>query len=506
MRRALSTAGRRLSRCRTQGGVVGGGGVLLAARRDIPSSAQEGGGGGGARTALSPASLSYLLVGGGEWSRAMPTLPPSWAMGCATGWHVQSGFPTCIHEEKDGQPQSNPSSSSSSSLQSPRCLISSKAENTIVPTRRRGYSSSASQNGEESSGGSSATTSTTTATSSSSSSSSSHADGGKEADEERDEEPQSQSPSQSPRTTTEWTTTPEAENTWVDRVLPSSTVPYAKLVRLDRPIGTYLLAWPCFWSIALAAPAGAFPDPYLLSLFGAGSLLLRGAGCTVNDLWDRDIDKLVARTRNRPIASGAISPLNALVFLSGQLAAGLAILLQLNDFSKALGASSLALVAAYPLMKRVTDWPQAFLGLTFNWGALLGYAAVHGSLDPTVVLPLYASGVTWTLMYDTVYAHQDKEDDAKVGVRSTALLFGEDTKKYLAGFGAASVAGLCASGAAAGLTWPFYAGVGAAATHLTWQIADVDLDDRDDCAAKFKSNSVYGGIVFAAIVAGKLAG
>lgn len=302
-----------------------------------------------------------------------------------------------------------------------------------------------------------------------------------------------------------WTTTPEAENTWVDRALPSSVVPYAKLVRLDRPVGAHLLAWPCFWSIAIAAPSGGLPDPYLLSLFGVGSLLLRGAGCTVNDLWDRDIDKRVVRTRNRPIASGAVSPLSALAFLSGQLGAGLVVLLQLNDFSKVLGASSLALVAAYPLMKRVTDWPQAFLGLTFNWGALLGWAAVHGSLDPHVVLPLYASGVTWTLLYDTVYAHQDKEDDVDAGVRSTALLFGDDTKRYLTGFGGASAVGLCAAGAAAGLGWPFYAGVGAAATHLAWQVATVDLDDREDCAAKFKSNSVYGGIVFASIVAGKLA-
>ena len=214
---------------------------------------------------------------------------------------------------------------------------------------------------------------------------------------------------------------PEAERTWVDETLPPYAVPYAKLVRLDRPAGVYLLAWPCLWSIALAAPPGCPPDPYLSSLFCAGAFLLRGAGCTVNDLWDRDIDKLVARTRNRPIASGAVSPTAALVFLVAQLGAGAGILLQLNDFSKALGASSLALVAAYPAMKRLTNWPQAFLGLTFNWGALLGYAAVHGTLNPAVCAPLYASGVFWTLLYDTVYAHQDKDDDKKIGVKSTAL-------------------------------------------------------------------------------------
>ena len=307
---------------------------------------------------------------------------------------------------------------------------------------------------------------------------------------------------------------PEAERTWVDETLPPFAVPYAKLVRLDRPAGVYLLAWPCLWSIALAAPPGCPPDPYLSSLFCAGAFLLRGAGCTVNDLWDRDIDKLVARTRNRPIASGAVSPTAALVFLAAQLGAGAGILLQLNDFSKALGASSLALVAAYPAMKRLTHWPQAFLGLTFNWGALLGYAAVHGTLNPAVCAPLYASGVFWTLLYDTVYAHQDKDDDKKIGVKSTALRLqemaggrAEDTKKYLAAFGAASTAGLCAAGHAAGVGPAFYLGVSASAAHLAWQVRDVNLDDGEDCAAKFRSNGTqYGAIVFAACVAGKLTG
>ena len=293
-------------------------------------------------------------------------------------------------------------------------------------------------------------------------------------------------------------------HTWVDRHLPPSAVPYAKLARLDRPIGTHLLAWPCFWSIALAAPRGALPDAHLLALFGVGALLLRGAGCTVNDLWDRDIDRMVARTRDRPIASGAVTPLNALAFLGAQLGLGLGVLLQLNDLSVALGASSLALVAAYPLMKRVTDWPQAFLGLTFNWGALLGYAAATGTLEPTVVAPLYLSGASWTLLYDTVYAHQDKADDARVGVRSTALRLGEETREYLGRFGGVAIAGLVGAGYGAGCGWPFYAGAGLAAAHLAWQTATVDLDDPSDCAAKFRSNAQYGGIVFAAIVAGKL--
>jgi 4-hydroxybenzoate polyprenyltransferase len=253
----------------------------------------------------------------------------------------------------------------------------------------------------------------------------------------------------------------------------------------------------------MATPVGAVPDVALLATFGVGSVLLRGAGCTVNDLWDRDIDSQVARTRNRPIASGAISVPKAVVFLGAQLGLGLMVLLQLNDYSKILGASSLALVGAYPAMKRITNWPQAFLGLTFNWGALLGWAAVHGSCDWGAVLPLYASGVAWTLVYDTIYAHQDKSDDVKVGVKSTALHFGDDTKKYLSAFAVAGTSALCASGAYVGLDWPFYAGVATAASHLAWQIATVDLNDRDDCAAKFKSNSTYGALVFASIVAGK---
>lgn len=299
-------------------------------------------------------------------------------------------------------------------------------------------------------------------------------------------------------------TAPEAENTWVDRALPSSAVPYAKLVRLDRPIGSALLAWPCFWSIALAADPGSLPDATTLGLFGVGAFLLRGAGCTVNDLWDRDIDGKVARTRNRPIASGAISVPKAVAFLGAQLGLGLGVLLQLNDYSKILGASSLALVAAYPGMKRVTNWPQAFLGLTFNWGALLGWAEVRGSCDWGAVLPLYASGVAWTLVYDTIYAHQDKDDDVKVGVKSTALHFGKDTKKYLSAFAMAGTGALCASGAYVGLDYPFYLGVASAASHLAWQIGTVNLDDREDCAAKFRSNSTYGALVFAGIVAGKV--
>lgn len=296
---------------------------------------------------------------------------------------------------------------------------------------------------------------------------------------------------------------PAGAATWVD-TLPRRVQPYAKLMRLEAPIGSWLLFWPGAWSIALAAEAGQMPDMQLLALFGAGSVLLRGAGCTINDFWDRDIDKQVERTKNRPIASGAISPPAAIVFLSAQLLAGLGILVQLNDFSKVVGAASLGLVFTYPLMKRLTFWPQAFLGLTFNWGAILGWAAVHGNIDLSVVGPLYASGVAWTLVYDTIYAHQDKADDAQVGVYSTALRFGEQTPVWLTGFGGCMISGLMLSGYSAGLGWPFYASTAAAAAHVLHQVHAVDLNDKADCAAKFRSNAGLGALVFSGIVAGNL--
>ncbi|XP_073102742.1 4-hydroxybenzoate polyprenyltransferase, mitochondrial isoform X2 [Elaeis guineensis] len=237
-----------------------------------------------------------------------------------------------------------------------------------------------------------------------------------------------------------------SSRSWVDLYLPESVRPYALLARLDKPIGTWLLAWPCMWSITMAANPGEFPDFKMLALFGCGAVLLRGAGCTVNDLLDQDIDKKVERTKYRPVASGIVPPFQGLCFLGFQLLLGLGILLQLNNYSRILGASSLLLVFSYPLMKRYTFWAQAYLGLTFNWGALLGWAAVKGSLDPATILPLYSSGVCWTLVYDTIYAHQDKEDDLKVGVKSTALRFGSLTKTWISGFGAACIGSLALSG------------------------------------------------------------
>ncbi|KAJ4912997.1 4-hydroxybenzoate polyprenyltransferase [Raphanus sativus] len=293
------------------------------------------------------------------------------------------------------------------------------------------------------------------------------------------------------------------EASWVDLYLPQGARGYAKLARLDKPIGTWLLAWPCMWSIALAADPGSLPSFKMMGLFGCGALLLRGAGCTINDLLDRDIDTKVDRTRLRPIASGLLTPFQGLQFLGLQLLLGLGILLQLNNYSRVLGASSLLLVFSYPLMKRFTFWPQAFLGLTINWGALLGWTAVKGSLDPTLVLPLYLSGVCWTLVYDTIYAHQDKEDDVKVGVKSTALRFGDNTKLWLTGFGTASMGLLALSGLSADLGWQYYASLVAASGQLGWQIGTADLSSRTDCSKKFVSNKWFGAIIFSGVVLGR---
>ena len=291
---------------------------------------------------------------------------------------------------------------------------------------------------------------------------------------------------------------------WVDRLVPAALRPYFRLARLDRPIGTWLLLFPCWWSIALAAPPGGGPSIRLLVLFAIGALVMRGAGCTINDMADRDFDRRVTRTASRPMASGAVSMRGALVFLAVQLLIGLVILLQLSPLAIALGVASLALVVTYPFMKRVTYWPQAFLGLTFNWGALMGYAAAKDRLDAAPLL-LYAAGIAWTLVYDTIYAHQDKEDDALIGIRSTALKFGAATRRWLVPFAIAMTLLLAAMIAAAGLglfAWLALIGV---AGHLAWQIATVDFDNPADCLAKFHSNRKIGWILLIGIILGRLA-
>lgn len=292
-----------------------------------------------------------------------------------------------------------------------------------------------------------------------------------------------------------------AAGNWVDRWLPAPVRPYVRLARLDRPIGIWLLMFPCWWGVALAAPG--WPDPWLLALFALGAAVMRGAGCTLNDIADRDVDARVARTASRPIPSGAISVGRAVAFMLALALAGLLVLVQFNRFAVAVGAASLVLVAVYPFAKRVTDWPQAVLGLTFNWGALLGWAAVTASLDWPALL-LYAAGLFWTLGYDTIYAHQDKADDAIVGVRSTALRLGDASGPWLAGFYAAAIGLLAAAGWTAGLAWPFAVALTVVGGHFVWQIVTLDLGRPADCLAKFRANREVGLIVFAGIVAGRV--
>ncbi|OZJ03608.1 hypothetical protein BZG36_03699 [Bifiguratus adelaidae] len=305
-------------------------------------------------------------------------------------------------------------------------------------------------------------------------------------------------------TTNPTTPTPPANyGTWLDK-MPSSWRPYLYLMRLDKPIGTWLLYWPCAWSISMAAYGehlSVSSAAYMMGLFGAGALIMRGAGCTINDLWDKDIDNRVERTKLRPIASGVISPKRGIAFLGLQLSAGLAILTQLNIYSIILGASSLSLVTIYPLMKRITYWPQSVLGLAFNWGALLGWSAMTGSCNWTVCLPLYLGGVSWTLVYDTIYAHQDKKDDVQVGVKSTALRFGEKTPQWLAAFSTSFVSLTALAGYMNGQGLPFYAvSVAGTAAHLAWQLRTVQYDDPKSCWRIFASHQQTGTILWSGIV------
>ena len=285
---------------------------------------------------------------------------------------------------------------------------------------------------------------------------------------------------------------------WAERHAPAALIPYIRLARLDRPIGTWLLLFPGWWAIALAAPG--WPDWRLIALFGIGAMAMRGAGCTLNDIIDRDFDARVARTRTRPLPSGAVSVRQAILFMALQLAIGAAVLLSLDRLAILLGLAVLLLIGTYPLMKRVTYWPQFFLGLNFNWGALLGWAAATGRLELPALL-LYLGGIAWTLGYDTIYAHQDKEDDVLIGVKSSALALGERTRPRLFAFYAAAAALWAATGAAAGMGWPFWLALALVLAQLYWQAAMVDTSDAADCLRKFRSNRWTGWLLLLGIVA-----
>jgi 4-hydroxybenzoate polyprenyltransferase len=292
----------------------------------------------------------------------------------------------------------------------------------------------------------------------------------------------------------------DSTGNWVDGLAPAWTRPYLRLARLDRPIGSWLLLMPCWWSTGLAAVhAGSNVNLWHLLLFFIGAFAMRGAGCTWNDIVDRDLDRRVERTRSRPIPSGQVTVAAAAGFLVLQALVGLAVLLQFNRFTVYVGLASLAVVAVYPFMKRITYWPQIVLGLAFSWGALMGWPATFGRLDPPAFL-LYAGAIAWVIGYDTIYAHQDREDDALIGIKSTALLFRERTKPMLAVFYALAVVLIACAGWSAGAGPVFALGLIAFAAHLAWQIARLDIADPVLCLEVFKSNRDAGLILFAGLM------
>ena len=292
---------------------------------------------------------------------------------------------------------------------------------------------------------------------------------------------------------------------WVDRFAPGPSRPYLRLSRADRPIGTWLLFIPCLWALALAGGAGGFKtwDLWLAVSCGLGAFLMRGAGCTWNDITDRDIDAQVARTRSRPLPSGQVNVRQALVWMTAQAALAAMILLSYNGLAIGLGVASLALVVIYPFAKRFTWWPQVFLGLAFNWGALLAWAA-HAKEVPAAAVALYLAGIAWTLFYDTIYAHQDREDDALVGIRSTARKFADRSRPFLAACYGATIALLALSGWLAGLSWPFLPALLLPAALLARQITALDINDPAHCLRLFKANREVGLAIALAFLAGRL--
>jgi 4-hydroxybenzoate polyprenyltransferase len=289
---------------------------------------------------------------------------------------------------------------------------------------------------------------------------------------------------------------------WVDAYAPPATRPYLRMMRADRPIGTWLLLIPCWWGAALAAGAAgmAMPNLWHLALFALGAFVMRGAGCVWNDVTDRDIDAQVARTRSRPIPSGQVSVPQALAFMVALALIGLAVLVQFNTATILIGIASLAVVGAYPFMKRVTHFPQVVLGFAFNWGCLVGWTAVHGELSLAPIL-LYLAGVAWTLGYDTIYALQDLEDDALVGVKSTARFFGQHVRTAIVVFYAASILLLGAALIAAGSAIPAFLGLLVFAL-MTGRIV-ARLDERNPASAliAFRKNRDSGLALFAGLAA-----
>ena len=288
---------------------------------------------------------------------------------------------------------------------------------------------------------------------------------------------------------------------WLLKITPKNWHPYIRLGRFDRPIGTWLLLFPCWWSIAMASHNFlAIEDVcYLFGIFGVGALVMRGAGCTYNDIIDRKLDAQVSRTKGRPIPSKLVTIKQATLFLGILILIGFLVLIALKTFAIWVGALSLILIFTYPFMKRITFWPQLFLGLTFNWGALLGWAAVQEELSPAALL-LYAGGIFWTLGYDTIYAHQDREDDPKAGVKSTARRLGLSSKPWLYLFYFIAVIFFSCAGITSNIGWPFFVGLALGACQLTWQVWDVNISLPKDCLVKFKSNRLFSWLFLGGIL------
>ena len=290
---------------------------------------------------------------------------------------------------------------------------------------------------------------------------------------------------------------------WTLRYLPPWMRPYGRLARWDRPIGIWLLMMPCWWSVTLGAAPDWLRIVGWMAIFALGALAARGAGCTWNDIVDRKVDAQVERTRGRPLPSGELKLREALIWMALQALVGAAILFKLNKFAGGVALASLVLVLIYPTMKRITSWPQVVLGLAFNWGALVGYAAVTGTLSWATVA-LYVGGVAWTMVYDTIYAMQDQRDDAIVGVRSTARRFANAPRRWLTLFAVLAVAAWVVAGLLARLGPGYFIVLLAIAAHFAWQIVFLKPHDQADCLAKFKANGWLGGLLVVAIVAGRL--
>jgi 4-hydroxybenzoate polyprenyltransferase len=288
---------------------------------------------------------------------------------------------------------------------------------------------------------------------------------------------------------------------WVDRFAPVAWQPYLRLARMDRPVGTWLLLFPCWWSVTMAEVSlgRPYPNVWTLALFAIGAVVMRGAGCAYNDYVDREYDARVQRTASRPIPSGQVSPEAALVLVVTLSLIGFAVLLTFNLFTVLLGICSLGLVAIYPYMKRLTYWPQVVLGLAFNWGALMGWAAVKGSLALPPLL-LYAGSVLWTIGYDTIYAHQDTDDDQLLGLKSTALSFGEDTRFWVGNFYVGALLLWIAAGFLAGTHLVFFFGVALVGLQMAWQVSTLDINDPKNCLRRFRANRDVGVAIFLALV------